>query len=299
MMGTFLAKRAPLPYAPTSCFWKALSISADAVIFADRSGKVRRWKPKTSAALFRFSAAEALGVVLDLISPEHLRAAHWRGFDDAMASGVQKLQGRPTLTCALHKRGRKLYVEMTFALVVVDGVTWSGRRGSWRYRSRQRPTDCDLTWQRHHRTLRPGRLAVSSEHYDFLMGIDTGTSAQGLGPAARACPPQALNARSFLSIHAAQIMSEVVAQRFVGERMHSLFFPPNSKRFSLRHNHQDLRLGLLLRVFDRFTRRLVFKLRADFSRHPCLIDPNAVMARKIIRRLRMSASSKVFWTRAG
>jgi PAS domain S-box-containing protein len=28
-----------------------------------------------------------------------------------------KLQGRPTLTRALHKSGRKLYIEMTFALV--------------------------------------------------------------------------------------------------------------------------------------------------------------------------------------
>ena len=39
-----------------------------------------------------------------------------------MANGVLKLQGRPTLTRALHKSGRKLYVEMTFALVAVDGV---------------------------------------------------------------------------------------------------------------------------------------------------------------------------------
>ena len=39
-----------------------------------------------------------------------------------MANGVPKLQGRPTLTRALHKSGRKLYIEMTFALVAVDGV---------------------------------------------------------------------------------------------------------------------------------------------------------------------------------
>ena len=39
-----------------------------------------------------------------------------------MANGVLKLQGRPTLTRALHKSGRKLYIEMTFALVAVDGV---------------------------------------------------------------------------------------------------------------------------------------------------------------------------------
>jgi hypothetical protein len=33
---------------------------------------------------------------------------------------VTKLQGRPTLTRALHKSGRKLYVEMTFAIVKND-----------------------------------------------------------------------------------------------------------------------------------------------------------------------------------
>ena len=41
-------------------------------------------------------------------------------FDAAMTSGVTKLQGRPTLTRALHKSGRKLYVEMTFAIVKGD-----------------------------------------------------------------------------------------------------------------------------------------------------------------------------------
>ena len=98
-----------------------LDQAADAVIFADRSGKIARWN-RASALLFGFSAEEALGQNLDLIVPGHLRAAHWRGFDDAMANGLLKLQGRPTLTRALHKSGRKLYVEMTFALVAIDGV---------------------------------------------------------------------------------------------------------------------------------------------------------------------------------
>jgi PAS domain S-box-containing protein len=34
-----------------------------------------------------------------------------------MSEGALKLQGRPTLTRALHKSGRKLYIEMTFAVV--------------------------------------------------------------------------------------------------------------------------------------------------------------------------------------
>ena len=34
-----------------------------------------------------------------------------------MTSGVMRLQGRPTVTRAKHQSGRKLYVEMSFALV--------------------------------------------------------------------------------------------------------------------------------------------------------------------------------------
>jgi PAS domain S-box-containing protein len=95
--------------------------AADAIIYADRSGTIRRWN-RHATALFGFAADEALGQNLDLVIPEHLRVAHWRGFDAAMASGVLKLAGRPTLTRATHKSGRKLYVEMTFALVVRDNA---------------------------------------------------------------------------------------------------------------------------------------------------------------------------------
>ncbi|MBV8439480.1 MAG: PAS domain S-box protein [Hyphomicrobiales bacterium] len=98
-----------------------LESAADAVIFADRSGTIRRWN-RAAAALFGFALEEALGRSLDLIVPPDLRAAHWRGFDAAMQSGALKLSGRPTLTRASHKSGRKLYVEMTFALVLSSGV---------------------------------------------------------------------------------------------------------------------------------------------------------------------------------
>jgi PAS domain S-box-containing protein len=92
---------------------------ADALICADRSGQIIRWN-RACTALFGFSAEEVVGQSLDLIVPEHLRAAHWSGFDTAITKGALKLQGRPTLTRALHKSGRRLYVEMTFALVRGD-----------------------------------------------------------------------------------------------------------------------------------------------------------------------------------
>src|SRR5262249_16875563 len=92
---------------------------ADALICANRSGTIIRWN-QAAAVLFGYSAGEALGQSLDLIIPEHLRAAHWSAFDVAMTQGATKLQGRPTLTRALHKSGRRLYVEMSFAVIKGD-----------------------------------------------------------------------------------------------------------------------------------------------------------------------------------
>jgi PAS domain S-box-containing protein len=92
---------------------------ADAVIYANRSGEIILWN-RASAALFGYPAKEALGQSLDLIIPEHLRASHWRGFDAAITNGHTKLEGRPTLTRAVHKSGRRIYVEMTFAVVTGD-----------------------------------------------------------------------------------------------------------------------------------------------------------------------------------
>jgi PAS domain S-box-containing protein len=92
---------------------------ADAVISTDRSGAIIRWN-HASTALFGYSADEVLGQSVELIIPERMRAAHWSGFDAAMAKGATKLEGRPTLTRAVHKSGRRLYVEMTFAIVKGD-----------------------------------------------------------------------------------------------------------------------------------------------------------------------------------
>jgi PAS domain S-box-containing protein len=98
---------------------------ADAVIYADASGTITLWNG-AAAALFGYSVAEAVGQSLNLIIPEHLQKAHWRAFEAAMTTGVMRLQGRPTLTRAKHQSGRKLYVEMTFALVRQPGGTARG-----------------------------------------------------------------------------------------------------------------------------------------------------------------------------
>lgn len=96
---------------------RVLEQAAEAIIYANHKGIIERWNA-AAVAMFGYSAAEALGQSLDLMIPEHLRKGHWRGFDAAIASGKTRLGGRPTLTRGLHKSGQKLYVEMSFALVL-------------------------------------------------------------------------------------------------------------------------------------------------------------------------------------
>jgi PAS domain S-box-containing protein len=96
-----------------------LEQAAEAVVYANRQGIIERWNA-AAAAMFGYSKAEALGQSLDLMIPERLRDAHWRGFDASMEKGKTRLGGRPTLTRGQHKSGQKLYVEMSFALVIDD-----------------------------------------------------------------------------------------------------------------------------------------------------------------------------------
>jgi PAS domain S-box-containing protein len=90
--------------------------AADAIIFADIHGVIRIWNA-AALVLFGFSASEAIGQSLDLIVPEHLRKAHWAGFRRAIESGVMRLGGHATFTRALHKSGKRLYVDLSFAIV--------------------------------------------------------------------------------------------------------------------------------------------------------------------------------------
>ncbi len=92
---------------------------ADALIFIDTQGVIRVWNARCEA-LFGFSAAEALGQSVDLIIPEHLRAGHRRGFEQAMARGATRHGAEVRTTRATHKDGRRLYVDMTFSVVLGD-----------------------------------------------------------------------------------------------------------------------------------------------------------------------------------
>ncbi|HSN20391.1 MAG TPA: PAS domain S-box protein [Usitatibacter sp.] len=107
------------------------------VILADREGLIRAWN-RASEALFGFSAKEVMGRSLDVIIPEHLRQAHWDGYNRSLASGTTKYSGRVMTTRAVHKDGRKLYVDFGFGMLkdasgAVVGAMAVGRDVTERY----------------------------------------------------------------------------------------------------------------------------------------------------------------------
>jgi PAS domain S-box-containing protein len=103
--------------APGASWFEAIVAQAPAaLIVADRHGAIVVWN-RACEALFGYTAAEVLGKSLDIIIPEHLRAAHWAGFEKSLASGTTKYAGRTMTTRATHKDGRKVYVDFSFELL--------------------------------------------------------------------------------------------------------------------------------------------------------------------------------------
>lgn len=90
-----------------------VAASADAVVASDSDGIIRLWNPGAER-IFGFSAAEAVGQSLDIITPERLRARHWEGYRRTMATGESRYgKGALLSVPALHKDGRQLSVEFT------------------------------------------------------------------------------------------------------------------------------------------------------------------------------------------
>ncbi|ODS98533.1 MAG: histidine kinase [Lautropia sp. SCN 69-89] len=88
----------------------------DAVVASDREGIIRVWNA-AAAKLFGYAADEAIGQSLDLIIPERLREAHWKGYYAALAAGATRHSGKPLATRAVPKSGERLYVAMQFGVL--------------------------------------------------------------------------------------------------------------------------------------------------------------------------------------
>jgi PAS domain S-box-containing protein len=90
--------------------------AADAILFADRDGRIRLWN-SGAEAMFGWTAAEAVGQTLDLIIPERLRPRHWENWDRVMETGVTRYSREVLAVPAVRKDGSTLSIEFTNQLV--------------------------------------------------------------------------------------------------------------------------------------------------------------------------------------
>jgi PAS domain S-box-containing protein len=90
----------------------------DAVICSDRDGLILYWNAGAER-IFGFAADEALGQSLDLIVPERLRARHWQGYRQMMATGQSSHGPDEVLSVpALTKSGETRSIQFTLAPVL-------------------------------------------------------------------------------------------------------------------------------------------------------------------------------------
>jgi PAS domain S-box-containing protein len=105
------------PTLPTDLPRQILEGSPDAILVCDRTGVVRYWNA-AAERVFGFSATDTIGVSMNLIIPERLRARHWRAWDATMTSGVTRYaDGQLLAVPAQHKDGRQLSIEFSLQLI--------------------------------------------------------------------------------------------------------------------------------------------------------------------------------------
>jgi PAS domain S-box-containing protein len=96
---------------------RILDGSPDAILICDPTGTVRYWNA-AAERVFGFGVTDALGLSLNLIIPERLRARHWAGWDATMRTGVTHYgEGQLLAVPALHKDGRQVSIEFSIQLI--------------------------------------------------------------------------------------------------------------------------------------------------------------------------------------
>ena len=90
-----------------------LQSASDAIVATDREGRITFWNPGAER-IFGFTVEEATGASLDIIIPENLRARHWAGYDEVIATGESRYGHGDLLSVpGLHKDGKRISVEFT------------------------------------------------------------------------------------------------------------------------------------------------------------------------------------------
>jgi PAS domain S-box-containing protein len=93
-----------------------IEAAGDAIVVAGADGSVLFWNA-AAERIFGYTHTEALGRSLDLIIPDNIRARHWAGYRDVMASGETRYGADVLRVPAVHKDGRRLSIAFTVALI--------------------------------------------------------------------------------------------------------------------------------------------------------------------------------------
>ena len=90
-----------------------LRTNSDAIVATDKDGIIRFWNPGAER-IFGYASGDAIGQSLDIIIPERLRARHWRGYHQVMATGETRYgQGDVLAVPGIRKDGRGISLEFT------------------------------------------------------------------------------------------------------------------------------------------------------------------------------------------
>jgi PAS domain S-box-containing protein len=94
-----------------------LHTNSDAIVASDKDGIIRFWNPGAER-IFGYTSVDAIGKSLDIIIPERLRARHWQGYRQVMATGESRYgQGDVLAVPGIRKDGTGLSLEFTIVPV--------------------------------------------------------------------------------------------------------------------------------------------------------------------------------------
>lgn len=95
---------------------RIVATAGDAIVAADRDGRVILWN-RGAETMFGYPADEAIGESLDLIIPEGLRARHWDGYRQTMATGVTRYADDLLAVPGRRRDGSRISLEFRVAIL--------------------------------------------------------------------------------------------------------------------------------------------------------------------------------------
>jgi PAS domain S-box-containing protein len=97
-------------------FEQLANVMGDGVVISDAEGEIIFWNA-SAERIFGYSAVEALGKSLDIITPERFRLRHWDGYKKSMETGTTRYGSTLLTVPALHKEGKALSIAFTVAML--------------------------------------------------------------------------------------------------------------------------------------------------------------------------------------